>query len=120
MPTLQTSHALLLLRSWLEPRRSLLRTKPSFAFATLEGERFTVDLAHPDLVLREWNDAADVTVLTNARTFSDFLTGAFDPRRPGSEHLFMWSGDPEAWRELETVTKDANSARGAQLDHLRR
>lgn len=120
MPTLQTPHVLLLLRSWLEPRRGLLRRTPSFAFATLEGERFTLDLADPELVRREWSDAADVTVLTNARTLSDLVTGEFDPRRPRSEHLFMWSGDAAAWGELETLTKDATSARGAAIDHLRR
>lgn len=120
MRTLELSHALLLLRSWLEPRRALIAKKLRFAFATLEGERFTVDLGHPDLVLRSWDDSADVSVLTNARTLADLVTGRFDPRFPESHHLFMWSGDPEAWRTLEAATKDADSARGVHLAQLRR
>lgn len=117
---MELSHALLLVRSWLEPRRALFPKTPRLAFATLEGERFTIDLGHPELVLRSWDDTADVSVLTNARTFADLVTGRFDPRFPEPHHLFMWSGDPEAWRTLETATRDADSARGVHLAQLRR
>lgn len=118
--TLALSHALLLLRSWLEPRRALLAQKPRFAVATLEGERFTIDVGHADLILPSWDDAADVTVLTNARTLSDLVSGQFDPRFPGPDHIFMWAGDPEAFRVLESATRDADSARGVHLAQLRR
>ncbi len=119
--SLELPHSLLLLRAWLEPRRALLAANARVAFATLEGERFTLDPSHPELVHRDWDaEGADVVVLTNHQTFADLLSGDFDPRRPRSEHLFMWAGDESAWQSLEKATRESKSAFEAQLGHLRR
>lgn len=117
--TLEFEQSLGMLRSWLEPRRALFPKGTRFAFATLEGERFTLEPDHPELVHRAWApEDASVVVLTSQRTISDLLLGDFDPRQPGPEHLFLWAGALEAWKSLQGATHSASSARSAQLGSL--
>ena len=117
-PWLTAEHSFLALESMFIERRAAFRRKVSIAFATLEGERFLVDTAAPKIVERGWRDNADITVLTNARTLSDWLTGKFDPESPEEEHLFMWGGDGDCWSTLANAFADSHSAFAAHLNSL--
>ena len=114
------AHVVLGLDALLAPRRALFARRLTFSFATLEGDRLVIDTTARRMAEPGWFDDADVTVLTNAKTLSDLISGRFDPKAPGEDHVFMWTGSDDAWAALMKAVRPTRSAFATQVAALQR
>lgn len=104
-----------LLAALVRERRGAVRRPARYAIAFAEGERFLLSTGSDHEVLtRGFTRDTDVTILTDERTMSDLLNGAFDPSAPAAHHLFIWGGDDDAFAALGNILGGTQSLLGVR------
>ncbi len=93
----------LAMASLIASKRNAFRRRRTYAFGVVDDTAYSIDTHDAGVVSDGWRDGCDVAVLCNKATLSDILRGAFDPRAPRPEHLFVWGGDQAAWSDLESA-----------------
>jgi hypothetical protein len=106
---IQPEDAMLALESLISSKRAAFRKPLKIALAIAEHGTRVFDTRREDVAFEGWDDRADLSIFSNARTISDLLLGEFDPAAPKKEHLFLWAGDESDWKVLINALSGAAS-----------
>jgi hypothetical protein len=105
LPQITAEESMELLAALVRERRAAVRRPARYAFAFAEGQRFVLstDPAAKETIARGFTREAEVTILTDQRTFSELLQGRVDVATLAPHQLFVWGGDVDAMKALSQL-----------------